>query len=42
MLFDLIKCHAVFRFMQVPSEDGIDATRADFDATAKLYEAINR
>ncbi|NLZ30909.1 MAG: hypothetical protein GX885_09260, partial [Methanomicrobiales archaeon] len=47
MLFDLIKCHAVFRFMQVPSEevDGrvrIEATRADFDAAARLYGAINQ
>ena len=47
MLFDLIKCHAVFRFMQVPSTEvsgilRIDATREDFAAAAKLYEAINR
>ena len=47
MFFDLIKCHALFRFMQVPSTevDGmiqIDATRADFDAAAKLYRAINQ
>ena len=47
MLFDLIKCHAAFRFMRRPSEEGdgvvrIDATREDFRAAAKLYEAINR
>jgi hypothetical protein len=47
MLFDLIKCHAAFRFMQCPGEVvdgvvGIDATREDFRAAAELYEAINQ
>ena len=47
MLFDLIKCHAAFRFMQSPGEVvdgvvGIDATREDFRAAAELYEAINQ
>ena len=41
MLFDLIKCHAAFRFMQSPGEVvdgvvGIDATREDFRAAADL------
>ncbi len=47
MLFDLIKCHATLRFLQrggeaVDGEVRIDATRADFDAAARLYGAINQ
>ena len=47
MLFDLIKCHAALRFLQLPGEevDGvirIEATREDFDAAACLYGAINQ
>ena len=47
MLFDLIKCHAALRFLQLPGEevDGvirIEATRQDFDAAARLYGAINQ
>ena len=47
MLFDLIKCHAALRFLQLPGEevDGvirIEATRQDFDAAARLYGAISQ
>ena len=47
MLFDLIKCHATLRFLQrggeaVDGEVRIGATRADFDAAARLYGAINQ
>ena len=47
MLFDLIKCHAALRFLQREGKEmegkvRIDATRADFDAAARLYAAINQ
>ena len=46
MLFDLIKCHAMLRFMQREHHEAdgrvrIMAAREDFDAAARLYGAIN-